>query len=776
MSSFSAPSTTGQRVRLPRVPTRSAAPLRLRWGPITRWACALLATTSILALAPATLAEARPAPGPANAASAPDGSPLADQRSGGDPPVAGSAPIPRATDSEDAPAAENGRLAPSDPTAPEAGAATGTSSRPTATRSLAPRLLSPAVQRVPIAPAGQPAPTRRDDVLERAPGLVVGQHGTEGKGPSFLWRGFDAEHGSSLEVRWGIVPLNESSNPHGHGYIDPGVLIPESLRTLDVYEGSADLAQGPFALAGTLRFRPGVARDDRGLLLRAEGGFPWRGRGVSRWAPVDGAPEDLVVAEVLADSGFGASRRLTRVAGVGGLRLARGSRGDVTASAAGHASFFDLPGQVPVAALERGDIARDGTFSPGDGGRSLLGLAQVERLSRDGRRELGVWVRARHLMLRQNYTGFFAHPDTGDTLRQEHDSVAVGGRALRVVPLTDGLEFALGGELQGEWLSLDERDPAGARPPDRSARALQAQAGTWAGLAWTPVVPLALEAGARVDGVATTVTDRRPAAAAVEGAGESSSGATAALSPRVRAALTPLDAASLSASWGYGVRPPEVLGLLPDPDDPTAGGAGYTSGWSGTLQLDVRPHRAVHASVGGFLHLVDHELLFDHVSRRSIETSDTRRLGAQVHLHAAFLGHGEVTADAHLVSARTQGDGERLPGVPRQVARIGLGWAPPEGLRAGARGRFTGERAWGFGTAVGPVALLDVRAGWQARTIAIELQMDNVLDSAWASDGGAFPSRHDPEAPIDPVPRLHISAGAPRTTLLVLTWTPEAQP
>lgn len=636
------------------------------------------------------------------------------------------------------------------------------------TRSVAPARLPPAQQRVTVAPAGQPAPTRREDVLERAPGLVVGQHGSEGKGPSFLWRGFDAEHGGSLEARWGIVPLNEGSNPHGHGYIDPGILIPESLRTLDVLEGSADLHQGPYALAGTLRFRPGVARAERGLLVRAEGGLPWRGRGVVRYAPEDGAAENMAVGEVVADRGFGENRGLVRSAAVLQQRLARTGAADVVAGAAGHATFFALPGQVPVAAVARGEIARDGTFSPDDHGRSALMLGQVERLAHDGRSAQGIWVRARHLVLVQNYTGFFAHPETGDGLRQGLDAVAVGGRMELRHPLVAPLELVGGAELQGEHLAIDERAPDGLRPPDRDARALLATGSGWGGLVWNAAPSLTLEAGARAEGFAATVDDRRIG----DDTGDRAAGATAALSPRIRGRYTPAPRFSLAATWGHAVRPPQVLGLLADPADPTAGGVGYTGGWSGTVQADAQPVDALHASVGGFVHLVQHEMLFDHVSRRSIETSDTTRLGLQMHLHARLAGHAEATADAHLTSARTRDSGERLAGVPQQVARIGAGWAPPTGLRAGARGRFTGERAWGFGTAVGPTALLDLRAGWQARTVAVEVQMDNVLDSAWVSDAGVYPSRWDPEAPIDPVPRLHFSPGAPRTTMIVLTFTP----
>src|SRR5690606_39056961 len=68
-----------------------------------------------------------------------------------------------------------------------------------------------------------------EDALRLVPGLTLVQHGSEGKGQQFFLRGFDAEHGSGLELTLEGIPLNEWSNVHALGYLDLGLIIPEAI-------------------------------------------------------------------------------------------------------------------------------------------------------------------------------------------------------------------------------------------------------------------------------------------------------------------------------------------------------------------------------------------------------------------------------------------------------------------------------------------------------------------------------------------------------------------
>src|SRR5690554_4964516 len=90
-----------------------------------------------------------------------------------------------------------------------------------------------------------------EEGLKFVPGLWLSRHGSAAKGPQLFWRGFDAAHGTDIEMKWGHIPLNEPSNIHGHGYLDLGFLRSDLVKAIRVEPGAFGLSQGAFANAGT---------------------------------------------------------------------------------------------------------------------------------------------------------------------------------------------------------------------------------------------------------------------------------------------------------------------------------------------------------------------------------------------------------------------------------------------------------------------------------------------------------------------------------------------
>jgi len=52
------------------------------------------------------------------------------------------------------------------------------------------------------------------------PGVIITQPGSEGKGHQIFLRGFDAVHGSDVEITMNGIGLNEPGLVHGQGYVD----------------------------------------------------------------------------------------------------------------------------------------------------------------------------------------------------------------------------------------------------------------------------------------------------------------------------------------------------------------------------------------------------------------------------------------------------------------------------------------------------------------------------------------------------------------------------
>ncbi|MEL6180305.1 MAG: TonB-dependent receptor plug domain-containing protein, partial [Myxococcota bacterium] len=150
------------------------------------------------------------------------------------------------------------------------------------------------------------------DVMMLAPGVLTTNHGGDGHAHETFLRGFYAGEGQDIEYMLDGVPLNEVSNPHGHGYTDLFFLPPIWITGMTLSEGPFDPEQGDFAFAGSVNFRPGVS--ERGLFA----GLGWGSFGTRRaelvWAPEGEAEGTFAGVQVYDTQGYGANRAAQRVA------------------------------------------------------------------------------------------------------------------------------------------------------------------------------------------------------------------------------------------------------------------------------------------------------------------------------------------------------------------------------------------------------------------------------------------------------------------------------
>ena len=142
-------------------------------------------------------------------------------------------------------------------------------------------------------------PASADELLGILPGVEIVQHGSEGKGHQILLRGFDAAHGSDVEVTFAGISLNEPSHVHGTGYLDLYGIIPEVIARMDVFRGPFLPGQGNFATAGTIAFSPGVPDGWGPFVSRLEAGVRGKARAVVMAAP--SSPSRFIAAEAVTD-------------------------------------------------------------------------------------------------------------------------------------------------------------------------------------------------------------------------------------------------------------------------------------------------------------------------------------------------------------------------------------------------------------------------------------------------------------------------------------------
>lgn len=603
------------------------------------------------------------------------------------------------------------------------------------------------------------------DHLRLVPGLVLVQHGSEGKGYQIYVRGFDAVHGSDFEVQVEGVALNELSNVHASGYLDLGLVIPEAVHALEVTKGPFALDQGLFATAGTARYRLGVPHGDRGLRVGYEAGTTGRHRVVLSAAAEDA--EDFVVVEALRDDGFG-ERRGTERAGVNARVVPVDAEGvgriDLTALAS--AARFELPGIVALRDVDRGLVARDGAYdhaTRGEASRALAILRWVRERAAD-RVAVRLFGEVRRLELLENFTGHLLHPERGDRRAQRHSALRGGVDAEARVGVAEGLAVELTG---GAWhaairQSEDGVDQAERRVSrDRWLTGGQTHAHLAAGLAWRPVDALMVRAGVRGELLAFDVA--RPLS---ELSGAETLGV---LSPRVALSARPAEALELFASYGRGVRPPEARAVA---REAVSGADGEVERYRGgpasvtvadAVEAGARWQIAPRLSVGvvGFATLMERESAFDHVSGVNLELSGTRRLGAEVAVEAWPLDWLLVRADATFVDARFTGSGDPVPGPPTMTGSVEATVMHASGVRAGVRAWFIGRRPLAHGATGDGLARVDVSADYRWRWLRVGLAVENALGVELTEGAYHFASVWDRGAAPSQLPVTHIIAGPP---------------
>lgn len=615
-----------------------------------------------------------------------------------------------------------------------------------------------------------------DDLLRLVPGLLVSRHGAEGKGVQIFLRGFDAAHGSDLEVTVAGLPVNEASNVHGHGYLDLGFIIPEAVRQIDVRKGSFRADQGPFATAGSLRFDLGVPAELRGARLTYEMGSTFRQRLLAMIAPRAAADETFLALEGMADNGYGQNRTSRRLVALGQVRLPLPEkRLQLVATGTGYIATFGGPSPLPLSDLTAGRIGFYDSYTKDTGGDSARVFAGL-RLRYTGDRssiEALAFAQWRRLALRENFTGSLLFTDRGDTKLQFHQSQGGGGRLRYDTQLFRETMLRLGLDWRAESIAqhedqIDGRGVSFLR--NRDLAAMQQLLALHGVLELHPVSFLRLYGGARFDVFMFRVQDLRSQSDVLAQSMQ-------AFSPRLSATFLLPRTVSLFASYGRGVRPPEARSILGSSvvEHLQLGeysGKSVELTQSDTIELGLRaraPH-GITLSAAGFGTWIDHEVLFDHVAAVNVALNSTRRLGAELSISVEPLRWLKLQLDATYTDARFVDSSGPVPGVPWFLGTLsGILWNL-RGVSAGLRFTYLSPRPLRYGAVAGGAAILDLNASYRWRFIDVGVQLDNMLAQEWHEGEFHYASWFDKTRPRTEIPSIHIAAGPPFMARATLTF------
>ena len=290
---------------------------------------------------------------------------------------------------------------------------------------------------------------RPGELLETVPGVIITQHSGSGKANQYFLRGFNLDHGTDLAVSLNGIPLNLPTHAHGQGYTDLNFLIPELVSQLRYRKGSYDADQGDFSSAGSidLSYARHLGRDQNGVPANQSleiGTF-----GFQRLLLTGNANKELLYALELqhSDSSFQLKENFRKLNGV--LNYDRGdAKRGVSATAFAYNGKWNSSDQIPLRAVQDGQIGRFGNIDPTDGGSSRR-LAVSGELRRD-KTNLTAYAMNYKLNLFSNFTYFLDNPTRGDQFEQEDRRNYYGFHARQQIGETSGKLSTFVG-LQGRY-------------------------------------------------------------------------------------------------------------------------------------------------------------------------------------------------------------------------------------------------------------------------------------------------------------------------------------
>jgi hypothetical protein len=298
------------------------------------------------------------------------------------------------------------------------------------------------------------------DLMRLVPGLFLGQHQGGGIAEHIFFRGFDADHGTDVNVSVDGMPLNLVSHAHGQGFSDLHFLIPELVNGYEFGKGPYYADHGDFTTAGYVAFRTADVLDKSEVKL--EGGPFNTGRIMamvnllSAKSRQSGESAYIAGEAAYTDGPFDYAQRFNRLNLFGKYNLDLSPRNRLTLTLSTFSSGWRSSGEIPERAVSEGLIGRFGYIDSAQGGytsRSNIILRLSSPLSDKWLIENQVYYSRYFFNLHYDETFFANDSVNGDQLRQREarDLFGYNGKAVHHIYFRDNSElvtsFGIGGQL-----------------------------------------------------------------------------------------------------------------------------------------------------------------------------------------------------------------------------------------------------------------------------------------------------------------------------------------
>lgn len=614
------------------------------------------------------------------------------------------------------------------------------------------------------------------DMLRLVPGLFIAQHAGGGKAEQIFIRGFDCDHGTDVATFVDGIPVNMPSHGHGQGYMDLHFLIPEVVKSMDVFKGPYAPQYGNFSTGAAVGFNTADTLGSN--LIQLESGYvpdvaditAKRGLFLLQLPDINSNTTSYVAADIINNRGyFDQSQSFNRASFFSKTVLTMNDQSSFKFTAGGFGSSWNASGQIPERAVKAGVIGRFGGIDNLEGGttqRNNFNLTYTTRLN-GAEIQTQVYTSTYRFKLFSNFTFYADDTINGDMIEQNDNRTVRGVNSHYSVAhklgnmnnkFTIGLSFR-GDDIENQLWHSPKRQRLKARA---SARVHERSSGVYANEIFRFTDRFRVELGLRYDYFTFDVDD-----------------------------LLPTDSTHTNYSgYNYQVLLSPKLNLIYAASRHLQffvnAGSGYHSNDAGAVVRDSRNHalpRSVGAEGGVLANAgnrlvvsaalwwldIANELVYVGDDGTTENKGSSRRTGvdlsARLQLTSWLFADADLNISKNVFTDTLFGTQQKtdylIPLAPTATSTGGLTVKLKRGFEAGLRYRYIGDRpanesntviAYGYN-------VLDFSANYKSKHIKIGLVLENILNTEWNEAQFDTESRLPFES--ESVSEIHYTPGTP---------------
>ncbi len=610
------------------------------------------------------------------------------------------------------------------------------------------------------------------DILQKVPGLFIGQHAGGGKAEQIFLRGFDIDHGTDLSLSVDGIPVNMVSHAHGQGYSDLHFVIPETIQKINFGKGPYYANHGDFNTAGYVDFKTKSAIQKSQINIGIGQFNTFRTLGMFNLLGNKSNESAYVALEYLATDGFVESpQNFSRINLFSKYNTYLKDNSKFTLTASHFTSKWDASGQIPQREIDNKNITRFGSIDDTEGGetsRTNLNFQYNKTLDDNVELQTNVFYTKYAFKLFSNFTFFLEDPINGDQIKQQEDRDIFGfnSQFKKSTKISDiAVILTAGTGLRTDIVKKVEL----SHTLNRKTLLNNIQLGDVNQTNYYAFLNAEFEFGnftiapaLRLDYLDFQYND------ALQPTYTSESASKAIVNPKLNFTYTPNENVQWFIKSGIGFHSNDTRVVVKQTNKtlPRAYGLDVGNSWKPTSKLIVNTALWYLFSEEEFVYVGDAGI---------VEPSgESERYGLDVGIRYQFADWLYFNTDATFTKARSVEEvagQDYIPLAPKVTLTGGLSVNNYHNFSGGINYKYIGDRAANEDNSIVAEGyfVADANLNYKMNNITLGISFENLFDVAWNETQFATASRLKNE--VNPVEEIHFTPGTPFSAKLSVSYT-----